>query len=83
MIFDQSGNLYLGDLEQHRIVKIDQNLKMTTVVQDSRLLWPDSYAISSDGYLYISCSQINLGPDFNNGVSKRTTPYTIYRIKLP
>lgn len=83
MVFDQSGNLYLGDLEQHRIVKLDQNLNMTTVVQDSRLLWPDSYAISTDGYLYMSCSQINLGPDFNNGVSKRTTPYTIYRIKLP
>ena len=83
MIFDQAGNLYLGDLEQHRIVKLDQNLKLTTVVQDSRLIWPDSYAISTDGYLYISCSQINLGPDFNNGISKRTTPYTIYRIKLP
>jgi sugar lactone lactonase YvrE len=83
MIFDQAGNLYLGDLEQHRIVKLDKNLKLTTVVQDSRLIWPDSYAISTDGYLYMSCSQINLAPDFNNGVSKRTTPYTIYRIKLP
>jgi len=83
MIFDQAGNLYLGDIEQHRIVRLDKNLKLTTIVQDSRLIWPDSYAISTDGYLYISCSQINLGPDFNNGVSKRTTPYTIYRIKLP
>ncbi|HEV9038324.1 MAG TPA: L-dopachrome tautomerase-related protein [Puia sp.] len=83
MIFDQAGNLYMGDLEQHRIIKLDKNLKLTTVVQDSRLIWPDSYAISTDGYLYMSCSQINLGPDFNNGASKRTTPYTIYRIKLP
>jgi hypothetical protein len=83
MIMDQSGNLYMGDLEQHRIVKLDGNLKMTTVVQDSRLIWPDSYSISTDGYLYISCSQINLGPDFNNGTSKRTTPYTIYKVKLP
>ncbi|HVS97773.1 MAG TPA: L-dopachrome tautomerase-related protein [Puia sp.] len=83
MIFDQAGNLYMGDIEQHRIIKLDKNLKLTTVVQDSRLLWPDSYAISTDGYLYISCSQINLGPDFNNGASKRTSPYTIYRIKLP
>lgn len=83
MIFDQAGNLYMGDIEQHRIVKLDKSGKLTTVVQDSRLIWPDSYAISTDGYLYISCSQINLGADFNNGTSKRTTPYTIYRIKLP
>jgi major royal jelly protein len=83
MVFDQSGNLYMGDIEQHRIVKLDKNLKLSTVVQDSRLIWPDNYSISSDGYLYISCSQINLGADFNGGTSKRTTPYTIYRIKLP
>lgn len=83
MIFDAAGNLYMGDLENHRIVKLDANLKMTTVVQDDRLIWPDSYSISTDGYLYISCSQINLEPDFNGGTSKRTTPYTIYRVKLP
>jgi sugar lactone lactonase YvrE len=83
MIFDQSSNLYLGDIEQFRIIKLDQNLKQTTIVTDSRLIWPDSYSISTDGYLYISCSQINLEPDFNGGTSKRTTPYAIYRIKLP
>lgn len=83
MVLDASGNLYMGDIEQQAIVKLDPNLKLTTVVKDSRLIWPDSYAISSDGYLYISCSQMNLEPDFNGGTSKRTTPYTIYRIKLP
>ena len=83
LVLDASGNLYMGDIEQQAIVKLDPNLKLTTVVKDSRLIWPDSYAISSDGYLYISCSQINLEPDFNGGTSKRTTPYTIYRIKLP
>lgn len=83
MIFDASSNLYLGDIEQFRIVKLDQNLKLTTIVTDSRLIWPDSYSISTDGYLYISCSQINLEPDFNGGTGKRTTPYTVFRIKLP
>jgi hypothetical protein len=73
----------MGDIEQKSIVRLDKNLKLTTIVKDDRLIWPDSYAISSDGYLYISCSQMNLEPDFNGGASKRTTPYTIYRIKLP
>jgi sugar lactone lactonase YvrE len=83
MIFDKQGNLYLGDLEQHRIMKIDPSLKMSVLLQDSRLLWPDSYSISADGYLYLSTSQINLQPDFNGGTNKRTSPYAIYRIKLP
>lgn len=83
MIFDKQGNLYLGDLQRYRIVKIDPTLEMTTLVQDSLLIWPDSYHISKDGYLYISCSQIHKQPEFNNGINKRTSPYTIYRYKLP
>jgi sugar lactone lactonase YvrE len=83
MIFDAQGNLYMGDLEQHRIVKIDPNLKMSVLIQDDRLIWPDSYTISTDGYLYMSTSQINKEPDFNGGADKRTTPYAIYRVKLP
>jgi len=81
MIFDKKGNLYLGDLQNYRLVKLDSTLKMTTLVKDDRLIWPDSYAIA-DGYLYVSCSQINKQPEYNNGVNKRTSPYAIYRVKL-
>ncbi|GAA0564839.1 L-dopachrome tautomerase-related protein [Chitinophaga japonensis] len=82
MIFDEDGNLYLGDIEHYRIVRIDPELQVTTLVEDSLLIWPDSYHISKDGYLYISCSQIQKQPDYNNGVDKRTSPYAIYRLKL-
>lgn len=74
MICDSEGNLYLGDLEKSAIVKITPDLQMHYVVQDKeRLVWPDSYSISADGWLYISCSQIahNVVP-----------PYKIFRIKL-
>jgi sugar lactone lactonase YvrE len=81
MIFDKSGNLYFGDPQNYRILKIDKNLQVTTLLVDSRLIWPDSYSIA-DGYLYISCSQIQKQPEYNNGVNKRTSPYTVYRMKL-
>ena len=81
MIFDRSGNLYLGDLQHNRIMRISADHKMTELLQDNRLIWPDSYSIA-DGYLYISCSQIQKQPDFNAGVNKRTTPYAVYRMKL-
>ena len=82
MIFDKKGNLYLGDLERYRIVKIDPHLHMSVLIEDHRLIWPDSYQVSDDGYLYVSCSQIHRQPAYNNGVNKRTTPYKIYKIKL-
>lgn len=81
MIFDKAGNLYMGDLQNYSIVRLDKNHQKTVLVKDERLIWPDSYAIA-DGYLYISCSQINKQPDYNNGINKRTSPYTIYRLKL-
>jgi sugar lactone lactonase YvrE len=81
MIFNTNGDLYLGDMQHYRIVKISPDLKMTEVIRDDRLIWPDSYSIH-DGYLYVSCSQINKQPEYNEGVNKRTTPYAIYRLKL-
>jgi sugar lactone lactonase YvrE len=83
MIFDKYGNLYLGDIEHYRIMRIDPKGSMTELIRDDRLIWPDSYSIDEEGYLYISCSQIQKQPDFNGGKSTRTSPYTIYRLHLP
>jgi len=81
MIMDEHDNLYMGDIQRYRIVKLDPQLHMTVMVEDARLIWPDSYSIA-DGYLYISCSQIHRQPEYNNGVNRRTSPYTVYRLKL-
>jgi sugar lactone lactonase YvrE len=83
MEFDRKGNLYLGDIANNAIVRIDTGNHVQILASDKRLIWPDSYQITDDGYLYVSCSQIQMQPPFNEGVNKRTTPYTIYRIKLP
>lgn len=82
MIFDDKGNLYMGDPRDYNIIKIDKNLKMKILVQDrQKLIWPDSYAVAN-GYLYVSCSQIHKQPAYNDGADKRTSPYSVYRIKL-
>lgn len=83
MIFDKAGNLYLGDLEKSSIVKITPDLKMQTLVTDkARLIWPDSYSISDDGYLYISASQIQLMPWFHKDGDKIQRPFRIFRLKI-
>ena len=82
MIRDRKGNIYLGDIEKNSIVRLGPDLKLETIIQDKRLSWPDSYAISDDGVLYITCSQIQKLPRFNNGKDTRTTPYSVYRLKI-
>jgi len=82
MIRDRKGNLYLGDIEKSSIVRISPDLKVETILQDKRLSWPDSYAISDDGVLYITCTQIQKLPKFNGGKDARTTPYSVYRLKI-
>jgi hypothetical protein len=83
MIFDKKGNLYLGDMVNYRMIQITPDLKSHTWFKDKSLIWPDTYSISNDGFLYITTSQIQKQPDFNNGVNKRTEPYRVFKVKLP
>lgn len=83
MIFDKKGNLYFGDLEKNSIVKITPDLKMQTIVQnDNELIWPDSYSISEDGYLYISVSQIQNSPWFHQEKELFKKPFKVVKIKI-
>jgi sugar lactone lactonase YvrE len=82
MIFDKKGNLYLGDMVNYRMIKITPDLKAGTWFKSKSLIWPDTYSISKDDYLYITTSQIQKQPDFNNGVNKRTEPYRVFKVKL-
>lgn len=83
MEFDRKGNLFLGDPTTYSMVEVTPDLKPHTWIKDSRLIWPDTYSISKDGYIYITTSQINKQPDYNNGVNKRTSPYEVFKVKLP
>lgn len=83
MIFDDRGNLYLGDPTAYSIVQMTPDMKTHTWIQSKeQLIWPDTYSISND-YLYITTSQIHKQPDYNDGVNKRTSPYMVFKVKLP
>ncbi len=83
MIFDKSGNLYMGDIVNYRMVKVTPGLKASVWFKSPQLIWPDTYSVSKDGYIYITTSQINKQPDYNNGVNKRNSPYNVFKVKLP
>lgn len=83
LIADDKGNIYLTSSTDYSIKYLSPDGKLHTLVQDSRLLWPDSFGIGSDGYLYFSCAQLQRDPQWNDGVNKVEYPYQIYKVKLP
>lgn len=83
MIADKQGNIYLSSSPDHSIKYWSPDGRLHTLVTDPRIIWPDSFGIGSDGYLYFSCSQINRSAGFNGGVDKTDYPYRVYKVRLP
>lgn len=81
MIFDEKGNLYMGDLERNAISYRKPSGEMKILIQDERIKWPDSLTIDrqrknlifTDSLLY----DAKPGEDVDGMV------FNIYRVKLP
>jgi len=77
MIFDGKGNLYIGDLEHHKIVYLKPSGDMGTLYRGEDAGWADTFSIYN-GYLYFTNSRIN---EAKGDVSE--LGFTISKIKLP
>lgn len=83
MVADAKGNVFLTDSPNKAVRYLTPDRQLKTLVQDSRLLWPDSFAVGPDGYLYLTAAQIQRTKRFNNGQDKVEYPFRLYRMKLP
>ncbi|MGO1242810.1 MAG: L-dopachrome tautomerase-related protein [Sphingobacterium sp.] len=83
LIADKQGKIYLTTSLDYAIKYLTPDGKLHTLVQDSRLLWPDSFGIGTDGYLYFSCAQLAQDPQWNNGINRTELPYNVFKVKLP
>lgn len=54
---DARGRLYLSAIEQDA-VKVRDGDRITTLVQDKRLRWPDTFSQGPDGTVYVTSSRI-------------------------
>ncbi len=83
MIADEKGDIFLSDSPEKAIRYITPSGELKTLVKDDRLVWPDTFAIGPDGFLYLTCSQMNRLPKYNDGEDKVDYPFRLYKIKLP
>jgi sugar lactone lactonase YvrE len=82
LVGDAHGHVYLTDWENSTIWLRVGPGQYATVAEDARLAWPDSMAISSDGFLYVTASQLNRMPRYNAGVDLRQRPYQLFRARI-
>lgn len=82
LVADKEGNIYLTNSLDYSIRRVTPDGKIELVVQDPRLLWPDSLGVGADDYLYFSCAQMHLLPQWNGGEDKVKYPFEVYRIKV-
>ena len=85
---DAEGSIYSTAPASGSILKISPNsafangVEVSTLVHDSRLLWPDTMSLSDDGYLYVTANQLYNQPSMHNGKDLRQKPYVLFRIKI-
>lgn len=77
---DPKGNHYFTNLQGHAVSKLSATGKLTDILIDKRLLWPDN-VYYRNGWIYISVNQLNTTPAFTGGNDEGHAPYFIYKFK--
>lgn len=80
---DANGNVYYGHSPSHSIKYVSPDGKVHTLVTDSRIIWPDSFGIGKDGFLYFSAAQLNRLPKYNKGENRVDYPFRVFKVKMP
>lgn len=78
---DEKGNHYFTNLQEHAITRLDTEGKLSNIVQDAKLQWPDNVIFGPEGWIYIATNQLNTTPAFTGTTDTGKAPYYIYRFK--
>lgn len=79
---DDRGRLYATAYEHHAIFRRNRDGSYDTVVQDPRLLWPDTLSVAADRHLYVTANQLNRQPAYHHGRDLRRKPYQLFRTPI-
>lgn len=80
---DGKGNHYFTNLMENGIDKLDSQGRLTPLIRDDRLDWPDNVQMGETGILYIAVNQLHKSAPATGEGDKGTAPYYILRATLP
>jgi sugar lactone lactonase YvrE len=79
---DDQGRVYAGDYERNSVRQRQTNGEWKTIAHDPRILWPDTFSVAADGYLYFTANQLHRQAQFHEGLDLREKPYSLFRVKI-
>lgn len=79
---DSRDRIYLSLQEFNAIGRRDSEGRVEVLARDPRLVWPDTFWITPDGWLYLSAAQANRRPEHNGGTDRQDPPYAIFRMRI-
>ena len=83
MAMDAAGNVYLSDIENSAIVRLNPQGQLETLLKSITLRWPDGFSNGPDNYLYFTASSLHEVLGKSTDYITQQGPYQIYRFKLP
>lgn len=81
LTMDVDDNVYLSDMEHSAIVRLGQDRRLTTLVKDARLRWPDGFSFGPQGWLYVTCSSLQNVLFIGSNEVRAHAPYQIFRFQ--
>ncbi len=79
---DASGNLYVSDTDNDRVLRITPKGKSTVLVADPRLIWVDAMWVDDQGYLWMPAAEQDRMPPQNGGKNELIYPMRVFKIKI-
>lgn len=78
---DDAGNVYVTDPEHSAVLALGPDRKLTTLVADAKLRWPDGLSFGPEGWLYVTCSSLQHVLFVAPGHQAAHAPYHVFRFK--
>lgn len=75
----KEGDVLLSSIGANAVKRLKPDGKIDTVLTDTRLRWPDTFAEGPDGTFYVTASHIQDSPWFHQGWTSRN--FTLFKFK--
>lgn len=76
------GSIFATHYEQGAILRRTPDGEWEAVVRDAGLLFVDTLAVATDGFIYFTVNQLHRQPDYQGGEDRRQRPFHVMRAEI-